>query len=48
LREFWVEPGEKAKENGSGDFVGMSGAPGTLAGAPTTSTMLDLLYPGIR
>jgi transglutaminase-like putative cysteine protease len=48
LREFWVEPGEKAKANGSGDFVGMSGAPGTLAGAPTTSTMLDLLYPGIR
>lgn len=38
MREFWVEPGEKAKERGEGDFVGMSGAgggAGMLAGAPT-------------
>jgi hypothetical protein len=48
LREFWVEPGEKAKANGAGDFVGMSGAPGTLSGVSSTSRMLDLLYPGIR
>lgn len=46
LREFWVEPGEHAKANGTGDFVGMSGAPGTLSGSSSTS--LDLLYPGIR
>jgi hypothetical protein len=25
-REWWFEPGEKAKESGQGDFVGMSGA----------------------
>lgn len=48
LREFWVEPGEQAKANGTGDFVGMSGTPGTLSGASATSRMLDLLYPGIR
>ena len=48
LREFWVEPGEEAKTNGAGDFVGMSGGPGTLAGVPSTSRMLDLMYPGIR
>lgn len=46
IREWWVEPGEKAKESGEGDFVGMSGGEeGTLSG-PTTWT--DLAYPGIR
>jgi transglutaminase-like putative cysteine protease len=44
-REFWVEPGEKAKESGEGDFVGMSGHEGTL-GEPVT--LLDLMYPTIR
>lgn len=44
-REFWVEPGAKAKERGEGDFVGMSGGEGSL-GAP--ATLLDLLYPTIR
>jgi transglutaminase-like putative cysteine protease len=44
-KEFWVEPGAAAKENGNGDFVGMSGAPGMLA-APTS--VLDLVYPGLR
>ncbi|HMA24467.1 MAG TPA: hypothetical protein VKP00_10745 [Gemmatimonadaceae bacterium] len=48
LREFWVEPGEEAKAKGAGDFVGMSGGPGSLSGASATSRMLDLLYPGIR
>jgi len=47
MREFWVEPGAEAKERGEGDFVGMSGAPETGALSAPTS-MLDLLYPGIR
>lgn len=45
LREFWVEPGAEAKDRGQGDFVGMSGAGGSLDAPATT---LDLLYPGIR
>lgn len=48
LREWWVEPGEEAKEKGEGDFVGMSGVKdgaGTLSGL---ISMSDLLYPGIR
>lgn len=45
IREWWVEPGEKAKANGEGDFVGMSGGDGSLA---KPASMLDLLYPGIR
>jgi len=46
-REWWVEPGQEAKERGEGDFVGMSGAPDQtgLARAPT---LLDLLYPSIK
>jgi transglutaminase-like putative cysteine protease len=48
-REWWVEPGQEAKDRGEGDFVGMSdGAtedPGVLDGPATT---FDLLYPGIR
>lgn len=44
-REWWVEPGEKAKDRGEGDFVGMSDSPGVLAGpAPT----YELRFPGIR
>ena len=49
MREWWIEPGEKAKESGEGDFVGMSGDEngddGTLSGA---TTWTDLMYPGIR
>jgi transglutaminase-like putative cysteine protease len=44
-REFWIEPGAEAKEKGEGDFVGMSGGSGTLAGP---ISMIDLLYPSIR
>jgi len=43
-REWWVEPGEKAKARGEGDFVGMSDAVGV--GAPTNA--FDLLFPGLR
>lgn len=48
-REWWVEPGEHAKETGQGDFVGMSGRgeDGTL-GAPAKSNILDFLYPNVR
>jgi hypothetical protein len=45
MREWWVEPGEKAKESGEGDFVGMSDASGALEAPPS---LLDLRYPGIR
>lgn len=45
-REFWVEPGAEAKEKGQGDFVGMSGGHGMLAGASVTTA--DLLYPNFR
>ena len=45
-REWWVEPGEAAKERGEGDFVGMSDEDGgMLDAAPTLS---DFLYPWIR
>jgi transglutaminase-like putative cysteine protease len=49
-REFWVEPGAKAKELGEGDFVGMSGhedgqEDGALDAPPS---LLDLCFPGIR
>lgn len=47
-REFWVEPGEKAKDLGEGDFVGMSedhSSDGSLDAAPS---ILDLCFPGIR
>lgn len=48
-REFWFEPGKASKESGEGDFVGMSGAPGTLASAPSHApSLLDLRYPSIR
>jgi hypothetical protein len=45
LREWWVEPGKEAKEQGVGDFVGMSD--GSL-GAPSSASVADLIYPGIR
>ncbi len=45
-REFWVEPGAEAKEKGQGDFVGMSGGHGMLAGASVTTA--DLLYSNFR
>jgi hypothetical protein len=48
-REWWVEPGEKAKDRGEGDFVGMSDGgddgDGTLEGPSSPS---DLVYPWIR
>lgn len=43
-REWWVEPGEKAKELGEGDFVGMSGD-GTLGDELDS---FNYLYPDIR
>jgi transglutaminase-like putative cysteine protease len=45
IQEFWVEPGESAKERGEGDFVGMSDGPGTVSGP---APMFELLYPHIR
>ena len=46
VREWWVEPGKEAKENGVGDFVGMSEKHvGDLSGA---SDAFDLLYPGLN
>jgi hypothetical protein len=49
LREWWVEPGEKAKSLGEGDFVGMSGVerePDVGLGQPPTA--FDLRFPGLR
>ena len=46
IREWWVEPGEEAKESGEGDFVGMSGDEGGTLNGPATWT--DFAYPGIR
>jgi hypothetical protein len=48
MREWWVEPGQEAKERGVGDFVGMSGDPTTTGALAAPATTLDLLYPGIR
>jgi hypothetical protein len=45
-REFWVEPGEKAKDMGQGDFVGMSGHGEHGLGAPHNA--FDLLFPGLK
>lgn len=44
-REFWVEPGKTMKDNGQGDFVGMSG---TEVGISGPADVLDRLYPGLR
>lgn len=46
VREFWIEPGAEAKEKGEGDFVGMSGGSGMLAGGGVSH--IDLLYPNLR
>lgn len=48
MREWWVEPGEKAKDRGEGDFVGMShhGDSTGLAGPPPNA--FDLLFPGLK
>jgi transglutaminase-like putative cysteine protease len=46
LREWWVEPGKEAKDQGKGDFVGMSEDKGVGVDAPASA--IDLLYPGIR
>jgi len=46
-REFWVEPGEHAKNSGQGDFVGMSGH-SDETGLSGAVNMWDLRYPGIR
>lgn len=53
IKEFWVEPGEEAKEAGAGDFVGMAGAPSPASavnnlGLAAPSIRHNLLYPGIR
>lgn len=46
MREWWVEPGAKAKKTGEGDFVGMAG---TLSGTGSRAiSLLDLRFPGIR
>jgi hypothetical protein len=50
-REFWVEPGEEAKDAGKGDFVGMTtkevGVAGSGSGVPA-SMSANLRYPWIR
>lgn len=48
-REWWVEPGEHAKERGEGDFVGMSGAPEHTTGMlAEPASAFELRYPQIR
>jgi transglutaminase-like putative cysteine protease len=49
-REWWVEPGEKAKEIGEGDFVGMSDTSSSSTGGALNdpASAFDLLYPGLR
>jgi hypothetical protein len=46
MREWWVEPGKVQKDQGVGDFVGMSENEGGDLGAP--SDAFDVLYPGLR
>lgn len=46
LREWWVDPGKQARDNGEGDFVGMSGTLDGLEHAPIKTA--DLMYPWIR
>lgn len=49
VREFWVEPGEKAKELGEGDFVGMSDDAGKRDGALNApASSFELRFPTIR
>jgi hypothetical protein len=51
-REWWVEPGQEAKDRGEGDFVGMAGANESRtranASASSLASVLDLLYPSIK
>ena len=57
-KEWWIEPGEAAKERGEGDFVGMttikySGVVGTAGigvgdRPPLACSVLDYRYPSIR
>jgi hypothetical protein len=47
-REWWVEPGKEQKENGVGDFVGMSAKTGITAGDLSgAGDAFDLRYPGL-
>ena len=46
VREWWVEPGKEAKDNGTGDFVGMSEKHVGDLGAP--DDVFDLIYPILR
>ena len=47
-REFWVEPGAKAKETGAGDFVGMSGHDTGVGALGAPPDAFNFRYPGIR
>lgn len=48
-REWWVEPGEQAKVDGEGDFVGMSGSVREAGvGSPSTASRIDALYPWLK
>ncbi len=44
-REWWVEPGDKAKERGEGDFVGMAGDSEVGVSGSRVVSKYDLLYP---
>jgi len=46
-REWWVEPGKEQKDQGVGDFVGMSDKSEGSLGAPSGDAF-DLRFPGIR
>ena len=48
LREFWVDPGAKAKEVGAGDFFGMSGHSPGLGSLGAPPDAFNFRYPGIR
>ena len=49
VREWWLEPGKEQKDNGVGDFVGMSEKfVGTSDGSLSASgDAFDMLYPGL-
>lgn len=52
-REWWIEPGEEAKEKGEGDFVGMadlkySGVVGIAGGPGDHLFDIDPRYPTVR
>ena len=46
-REWWYDPGAEAKELGSGDFVGMSGAVGLSGAREGLVDFVALKYPGL-